>query len=68
MRREVPVLPEKPRTTSLDLLRREFEPEPKTPEEIEAEKRAEAEKQKRINAEIAAAQKLLDERHAKNGR
>lgn len=63
----LPVLPDKPQTTSLGWFRTDFEPEPKTPEEIEAEERAEVEKQKRINAEIAAAQKLLDERRAKNG-
>lgn len=39
----------------------------KTPEEIEEEYQAEEEKRKRINAEIAAAQKQLEESRAKNG-
>ena len=63
----LPVLPEKPRTTTLEMLRMEFEPEPQTPEELEAEERAEDERRKRIDAEIAAAQKQLDERRAKFG-
>lgn len=61
----LPVLPERPHTKSLDLLRMEFEPEPRTTEEIEAAERAEDEKRKRIDAEIAAAQKLLEERRTK---
>ena len=63
----LPVLPDKPQTTSLEMLRMEFEPEPQTPEEIEAEERAEEERRKKIDAEIAAAQKQLDERRAQFG-
>ena len=65
----LPVVQDKPRTKELVSLKWDLVyPEPQTPEEIEAEERAEEEKRKRIDAEIAAAQKQLDEMHAKFGK
>ena len=59
----LPLVPEK--VNEDDFLN--YESWQKTPEEIEEEYQAEEERRKRINAEIAAAQKQLEESRAKNG-
>ena len=64
----LPVLPDRPRTKTLDLLRMDFyEPEPQTPEDIAAEEQAAEERRIKREAEFAEAKKKLDEMHAKFG-
>ena len=62
----LPVLPESPQRDDLDIFRDLLRP--RTPEEIAKEEAEEEAKRKRIDAEIAAAQKKLEERRTNNNR